>query len=195
METSVHLVSRINLWQDYVESFVKKLILKANYVTKVNVLFVCMGNICRSPTAHGVFQHFVDVDGLSESIAVDSAGTYNFHVGKKPDSRSVIAASKRNYDLSGLRARQVESSDFKKFDLILPMDNENYTDLLSQCSAIDASKIKLFLEFASQAEFAEVPDPYYGGGNGFETVLDLVEDASRGLLKYIKSSSYLKILP
>ncbi len=147
-----------------------------------------MGNICRSPTAHGVFQHLVDTAGLHEFIGVDSAGTYDYHIGKKPDSRSINAAFKRGYEISGLRARQVVSSDFEKFDFILAMDNENYSDLLTQCKTEDKNKIKLFLEFASQAEFLEVPDPYYGEGDGFETVLDLVEDASRSLLKHIKTT-------
>ncbi len=164
---------------------------------------MCMGNICRSPTAHGVFQTMVDVEGLNESIIIDSAGTYDFHIGKKPDSRSITAASNRGYDLSSLRARQVESSDFEKFDIILAMDNENYSDLLAQCNEIDPSsevdqsckvdkyKIKLFLEFASNTKLREVPDPYYSGTDGFETVLDLIEDASRGLLKYIRSAHAL----
>jgi len=158
-----------------------------NNSSPFNILFVCMGNICRSPTAHGVFQNIVDDEGLNKSISVDSAGTYNFHIGKKPDSRSIAAASKRDYDLSKLRARQVESSDFEKFNMILAMDNDNYSDLISQCSEEDRSKIKLFLEFSSQTEYLEVPDPYYSGGHGFEIVLDLVEDASRGLLNYVKT--------
>ncbi len=186
MEVSIHLVPRINLRKNYVESIGKKLILKNNSA-KICVLFVCMGNICRSPTAHGVFQYMVNANGLIESITVDSAGTYDFHVGKKPDNRAIVAASKRNYDLSCLRARQVDSTDFKNFDLILAMDNENYSDLLNQCDENYLNKVKLFLEFSSQTEYIEVPDPYYGGGKSFEVVLDLIEDASRGLLTHIKS--------
>ncbi|MFK7815810.1 MAG: low molecular weight protein-tyrosine-phosphatase [Gammaproteobacteria bacterium] len=159
---------------------------KCNGATNVNVLFVCMGNICRSPTAHGVFQSLIDLDGLSQFITVDSAGTYDFHIGKKPDARSIAAAAKRNFDLTNLRARQIVASDFKKFDLILAMDNENYLDLQSQSNNEDKGKIKLFLEFSSLPMNSEVPDPYYSGEDGFETVLDLVEDASRGLLAHIK---------
>ncbi len=154
----------------------------------INVLFVCMGNICRSPTAQGVFQSLVDKYGLNQSITVDSAGTYDFHIGKKPDSRSIAAAAARHYDLTEMRARQVKDSDFESFDLILAMDNENYSDLLSMCKKEHHNKIKLFLEFSSQTKSIEVPDPYYAGQEGFETVLDLVEDASRGLLTYIKTT-------
>ena len=154
-----------------------------------------MGNICRSPTAHGVFQHLVDTEGLNESIIVDSAGTYDFHIGKKPDSRSINAASERGYDLSSLRARQVERSDFERFEIILAMDRENYSDLLSQCNEVYADKIKLFLDFSSDKNMHEVPDPYYSGTDGFKTVLDLVEDASRGLLNYICTTHALNEIP
>jgi len=152
----------------------------------IKVLFVCMGNICRSPTAHAVFQKFVDDIGLNEVIEIDSAGTYGYHIGKKPDSRATSAAANRGYDLSVLRARKIEQSDFEKFDYLLAMDSENYEDLESKCDRQYKHKIKLFLEFAPHVEVQEVPDPYYGGLKGFEAVLDLVEDASKGLLKHIK---------
>lgn len=152
----------------------------------VDVLFVCMGNICRSPTAHGVFQKLVDQESLSKQVFVDSAGTYGYHIGKQPDSRAIKAASKRGYDLSNLRARKVAAEDFIKFDYVLAMDEENYADLLSQSDTEYHHKIKLFLEFSKYRNTKEVPDPYYGGGHGFEEVLDLVEDASSGLLEHIK---------
>lgn len=135
---------------------------------------MCMGNICRSPTAHRVFQHFVDEEGLEDVIAVDSAGTYAYNTGKKPDSRAISIAAKRGYDLSNLRARVVNPADFKKFDYILAMDNENYADLLAQCDAEYQVKVKRFLKFATKTDALEVPDPYNGGLSGFESVLDLV---------------------
>ena len=154
----------------------------------IKVLFVCMGNICRSPTAHAVFQKLVDDNELNEVIKIDSAGTYGYHIGKKPDARATSAGATRGYDLSVLRARKVERSDFENFDYLLAMDSENYADLESQCDHDFKHKIKLFLEFAQHAEVQEVPDPYYGGLKGFEVVLDLVEAASRGLLEHIKQT-------
>jgi len=147
-----------------------------------------MGNICRSPTAHGVFQKFVDDNGLGKTITVDSAGTHAYHVGKKPDGRAIAVAKQRSYNLSTLRARKVETEDFEKFDYILAMDESNYSDLLAECNKQQRHKIKLFLTFATQTKLSEVPDPYYGQEKGFETVLDLVEDASKGLLKFIKQT-------
>lgn len=152
----------------------------------VNVLFVCMGNICRSPTAHGVFQQLVKQNKFDEFVFVDSAGTYDYHIGKRPDKRSAATAATRGYDLSDLRARQVKQSDFQDFDYILAMDNENYSDLIAQSHEEYKDKVNLFLEYAKKADINEVPDPYYGGPNGFETVLDLVEEASKGLLEHIK---------
>ena len=150
------------------------------------MLFVCMGNICRSPIAHGVFKKFVEEQSLHEVIGIDSAGTYAYRIGDRPDPRARSAAAKRGYDLSKLKARKVDDSDFLQFDYVLAMDNENRQDLLELCEDSNKSKVRLFLEFASDFKLKEVPDPYYGGLNGFETVLDLVEDASRGLLEYIK---------
>ena len=147
-----------------------------------------MGNICRSPTAHSVFQQLVDEHDLNNIIEVDSAGTYAYHKGKKPDARASSIADKRGYNLSGMRARKVAEGDFEKFNYILAMDDENYIDLLSQCDNEHKHKIKHFLEFGSQTKLHEVPDPYYGGLNGFEVVLDLVEDASKGLLEHIKAT-------
>ena len=153
-----------------------------------------MGNICRSPTAHGVFQQLVSQYKLDEVVSVDSAGTFDYHIGKSPDKRATVAAANRNYDLSHLRARQVASSDFQKFDYILAMDNENYSDLVAQCNDEYKDKISLFLEYATQSNVREVPDPYYGGSHGFETVLDLVEDASLGLLEHLRATHLPKSL-
>jgi len=145
------------------------------------VLFVCLGNICRSPTAHGVFQALVDYHKLSDQFFVDSAGTAAWHIGKSPDERSQIAAKQRTYDLSKLQARQVASSDFEQFDLILAMDESNLHHLQGACPTEYLHKLALFLDY-SDSEELEVPDPYYGGVSGFDHVLDLVESASQGLL-------------
>ena len=151
------------------------------------VLFVCLGNICRSPTAHGVFQQMVDNAGLSDKIFVDSAGTAAWHIGKSPDSRSTAHAKLRGYDLSPLRARQAVSADFDQFDYVLAMDKENLSNLQDICPNGAKSAPQLFLyEFSQEFNELEVPDPYYGGEAGFEHVLDLVEDACEGLLADIK---------
>lgn len=149
------------------------------------VLFVCMGNICRSPTAEGVFRHLVEEQGLSEKIIIDSAGTHDYHIGDAPDARSQAAAARRGYDLSSLRARQVMRDDFRTFDYVLAMDEANLGLLLQQCPDDCRERLKLFLEFADDGALREVPDPYYGGARGFEEVLDLVEHAARGLLRDI----------
>ncbi len=152
-----------------------------------NVLFVCLGNICRSPTAEGVFREFVRVEGLHDEIVIDSAGTGAWHVGEPPDQRAQAAAISRGYDLSAQRARQVRSTDFEQHDLILAMDRANYDDLHALCPIQLRDRIHLFLSFARGADVDEVPDPYYGAGDGFQRVLDLVEDASRGLLDHIRA--------
>jgi protein-tyrosine phosphatase len=151
-----------------------------------------MGNICRSPTAHGVFQKMVDDHDLNKLISVDSAGTHSNFAGQRPDKRASDVAAKRGYNLTKLRARKVTSSDFEEFDYILAMDEENYTDLIEQCEEAEhKDKISRFLEFAVKADVVEVPDPYYGGVRGFEVVLDLVENASLGLLNYLKTTHML----
>ncbi len=157
-----------------------------NKEATVSVLFVCMGNICRSPTAQGVFEYLVQDEGLAGHIHIDSAGTHAYHVGESPDRRAMEAASRRGIDMGTQRARRVSEVDFQRFDLVLAMDRDNYNDLLALCPAEQAGKIRLFLEFAPQAGSEEVPDPYYGGGTGFERVLDLVEQAARGLLMEIR---------
>ncbi|MBT8092449.1 MAG: low molecular weight phosphotyrosine protein phosphatase [Gammaproteobacteria bacterium] len=149
---------------------------------QVSVLFVCMGNICRSPTAEGVFRHHVSEAGLTERIVVDSAGTHAYHVGEPPDRRAAAAAERRGVALEGIRARRVSDDDFERFHLIIAMDEDNLSRLRDQAPAEHHGKLRLFLEYSSSGE-REVPDPYYGGAAGFERVLDLVEDASRGLLK------------
>lgn len=150
------------------------------------VLFVCLGNICRSPTAEGVFRQKVEQAGLHETIRVDSAGTSAWHIGSPPDPRSVEAAGRRGYDLSPLRARQVDAPvDFLQFDLILAMDQANLAHLQALCPAACQDKVRLFLDFLPSAPTREVPDPYYGGGEGFNHVLDLVEAASDAVLTYL----------
>jgi protein-tyrosine phosphatase len=148
---------------------------------KARVLFVCLGNICRSPSAHGVFETLVAQHGLAGMIDVDSAGTAAYHVGNPPDSRSINAAAERGYQLDHLRARQAITEDFSEFTHILAMDEENLRNLQAIAPANYAGHLGLFLDFAQCVE-REVPDPYYGGDTGFGHVLDLVENASMGLL-------------
>lgn len=153
---------------------------------KVRVLFVCMGNICRSPTAEGVFRKLVTDQGLGHIIEIDSAGTHAYHVGHEPDRRAQSAARQRGIDLSSLRARQVALQDFETYDYILPMDNSNYEILTAQSPAHAKTKINLFMSFAPERNTLEVPDPYYGGQRGFEIVFDMIEAASNGLLADIR---------
>lgn len=152
----------------------------------VKVLFVCMGNICRSPTAEGVFRHIVNSAGLADKIHIDSAGTHSYHIGSTPDPRAQAAALNRNIDLSSQRARKVKGADFDEFDYVLAMDHSNYSDLRDISSEDTQDRLSLFLDFAETVSTREVPDPYYGGDQGFEHVLDLVEEASRGLLASIR---------
>ena len=155
-------------------------------ITPVRVLFVCMGNICRSPTAEGVFRDLVERENLSAHIRTDSAGTHAFHIGEPPDRRSQAAAQKRGVDLSDLRGRQAESHDFETFDYLLAMDRDNHQNLLAIAPPGGEAKVRLFLEFAEGIGTHEVPDPYYGGGDGFERVLDMIEAASVGFLDHIR---------
>ena len=150
----------------------------------MRVLFVCLGNICRSPTAEGVLRGKLEQAGLADRVEVDSAGTAGWHIGKAPDPRTCQAAAKRGYDLSALRARQVSAEDFQRFDLVLAMDHSNLRDL----KALHVGRGNgpdLFLRRYGLAT-EEVPDPYYGGEDGFETVLDLVEQACDGLIAEIR---------
>lgn len=154
---------------------------------KFSVLMVCMGNICRSPTAEGVFRHLVREAALEDRVHIDSAGTHGYHVGAPPDERSCHHAALRGYDLSPLRARRVHARDFEQFDLLLAMDWENLELLEEQCPPEHRAKLKRLMEFAPPGLGEVVADPYYGGKDGFETVLDHVEAACAGLLRHIQS--------
>lgn len=163
----------------------------------IKILFVCLGNICRSPTAQGVFEGRLAVrfdasefeaKSISDGFCIDSAGTSAWHIGKEPDKRSQLAAKQRGYDLSKLRARQVSDKDFAKFDYILAMDKANLKSLQDQCPREYQHKLALFLDYAEGSE-QEVPDPYYGGERGFNHVLDLIESASDGLISHLKQKS------
>ena len=149
-----------------------------------SILFVCLGNICRSPTAEGVFLKKSQQAGLN--VHVDSAGTAGYHIGKSPDNRSQDVAKKRGYDLTSLKSRAVAESDFETFDLIVAMDESNYADLTEKCPTALQQKIVKMMSFAT-SEFDEVPDPYYSGRKGFEIVLDLIEQASDGLINELKT--------
>ena len=153
---------------------------------KVSVLFVCMGNICRSPTAEGVFRHLVNKEGHEDWISTDSAGTHAYHIGGQPDHRSQQTAHGRGIDLSDLRARKAVENDFHEFDYVLAMDDDNYKLLTGICPSGMEDKLSLFLDFSNEYSETQVPDPYYGGDQGFERVFDLVDSASRGLLEDIK---------
>jgi protein-tyrosine phosphatase len=148
----------------------------------MRILFVCMGNICRSPTAEGVFRRLVQERVPHLPLEIDSAGTHDYHVGEAPDSRAIAAAARRGIDLRALRAREVSDDDFDRFDLILAMDRLNYVTLLERAPAPTHERIRLFMDFAAGNDREDVPDPYYGGPLGFEQVLDLAEEAATGLL-------------
>ena len=157
----------------------------------IKVLFVCLGNICRSPTAHGVFQHMIEQEGLSDLVEVDSAGTHAYHVKNPPDGRAQQAALRRKIDLSPLRARKATADDFVVFDYVLAMDEENIANLKQICPKGMEYKLGLFLDYAPDIGVTEVPDPYYGGTAGFDRVLDLVEEASRGLISHLQKEHKL----
>lgn len=158
---------------------------------KFSVLMVCMGNLCRSPTAEGVFRHLVRQAGLQDRIHVDSAGTHDYHIGAPPDDRSRHHALRRGYDLSDLRARQVHRWDFETFDLILAMDWENLALLQADCPPEHRHKLRRLMEFAPEGLGEVIADPYYGGMQGFEQVLDHVEAACEGLLQHIRREAGL----
>lgn len=155
----------------------------------VKVLFVCLGNICRSPTAEGVFKKLIRDHDLTDHIRIDSAGTHAYHIDQPPDSRAQQAAARRGIDLSGLRGRQATEQDLDEFDYVLAMDRQNYSDLVR--ISTNRNNLSLFLEYSQSYEEDEVPDPYYGGPNGFERVLDMIEDASEGLLSDIRRKHFL----
>ncbi|OUS23564.1 protein-tyrosine-phosphatase [Thalassotalea sp. 42_200_T64] len=150
-----------------------------------SVLFVCMGNICRSPSAEAVFRHKAYLSGVD--VEIDSAGTIGYHQGHKPDERSQSAGVARGYNFNGIKARKVVVEDFERFSLILAMDQENLSNLLDIAPEEHLHKVQLFLDYGLNCAEREVPDPYYGGSMGFEMVLDLIEDASDGLLKKLST--------
>jgi protein-tyrosine phosphatase len=165
----------------------------------VRVLFVCLGNICRSPTAHGVFQQRVNELGLQQQIDVDSAGTAGWHEGRSPDPRSIEAAAKQGYDLTELRASQVQQQDFQRYDYVLAMDASNLADLQQLCPPDYRGELTLFLRYGTDldglpntADSLQVPDPYYGDGDGFLQVIQLIEQASDGLLRRLISTHALQ---
>ncbi len=153
---------------------------------EVSVLFVCMGNICRSPTAEGVFAKRLADAGLDERVDVDSAGTHAYHVGEPPDPRAQRTAASRGVDLSRQRARKAVAEDFETFDYVLAMDRDNLERLREICPEGAEHKLQLFLSYAAELDIDEVPDPYYGGPAGFDRVLDMIEAAADGLLEEIR---------
>lgn len=149
---------------------------------EVSILFVCMGNICRSPAGEGVFTAMVEEAGLTDRVRVDSAGTLGYHSGEPADSRMRQSAQRRGYQLTG-RARQVSSTDLDDFDLILTMDEDNYHNVLALATNDEQrERVKSFCDYCTDHDNRSVPDPYYGGADGFEVVLDLLEDGCRGVL-------------
>jgi protein-tyrosine phosphatase len=162
--------------------------------TKIRVLFVCMGNICRSPTAEAVFRHQIRAAGVEEVIHVDSAGTHDYHAGQPPDERAQKAAGRRGYDTKELRARQIDENDFEFFDYILAMDRSNLAILQRECPPEHSHKLRLLMQYSEKFTqgMQEVPDPYFGGSQGFEHVLNMVEEAGRGLLNRICAEKSIK---
>ncbi|KGS24787.1 low molecular weight protein-tyrosine-phosphatase [Burkholderia pseudomallei] len=155
----------------------------------VAICFVCLGNICRSPTAEGVMRHQVAAAGLDGAIEIDSAGTGDWHVGEAPDARAQQAARARGYDLSALRARQIGDADFERFDLVLAMDGANLAALRKRCPPQYRGKVRLLMEFAGDGSAGDIADPYFGGARGFEQVLDQCEVACRGLLDSLRETA------
>jgi protein-tyrosine phosphatase len=155
----------------------------------MRILFVCLGNICRSPTAEGVLRAIAARECPELNLDIDSAGTANYHVGEPPDPRSIEAARRRGYDLSGLRARQVVADDFRRFDYVLAMDRANLVELQSRALEGATARLALYMSFVPGREQEEIPDPYYAGAAEFERVLDLCETAARGLIARLRSGA------
>lgn len=156
------------------------------YRQQMRILFVCMGNICRSPTAEGVTRKLLKIKGLEGVIKVDSAGTHGYHAGQPPDPRARKAALRRGIDLSRLRARQVDAVDFERFDLLLAMDRNNLDHLERACPEALKPKLGLLMRYALHFDVSDVPDPFYGSEAGFDLVLDMVEDAAQGLVETLR---------
>lgn len=154
-------------------------------MSPTSILFVCMGNICRSPSAEGVLRQRAEAAGVGHLLTIDSAGTHAYHIGEAPDGRSVAHAARRGYDLSRLRARQVQDADFAHFDYLLAMDHDNLERLQGRCPPQYRHKLQLFMQYAPNSGSAVVPDPYYGDASGFELVLDYCEAAADGLLRQL----------
>lgn len=161
-------------------------------MNKIRVLFVCMGNICRSPTAQGVFQALLVQKELEDRFEIDSAGTHAYHINEAPDLRAQKAARERGIDLGYIRARKVIFGDFEDFDYLLAMDDDNFQILMEACPDEHKSKIKYLMDFAPHIGEREVPDPYYGGKYGFERVLDMVEEASLGFLNSLQQQGHIE---
>ena len=159
----------------------------------MKVLFVCLGNICRSPTAHGVLEKQIKTHNLATQIQVDSCGTGSWHIGHAPDQRTLDAASKRGYDSSHIRARRLCAEDFQTFDYILAMDTRNLADVIKNAPLNYQGKIQLLLDYSQEKSVLEVPDPYYGGEQGFDQVFHLVEEACAGLLNYLTDKIYAEV--
>ena len=153
---------------------------------QISVLFVCTGNICRSPTAEGVFRQKVEKASLENIILIDSAGTIAFHTGESPDPRSQQAAKNRGIDLSDLQARPINAQDFDEFDFLIALDRSHLEAMQKQAPENCTAQVRLLMDFASDADIEDVPDPYYGGPDGFEDVLNLIEDAAEGLLQEVR---------
>ena len=153
------------------------------------VLFVCTGNICRSPSAEGVFRALIAREGLAGRVDTDSAGTAGYHLGEHPDPRSCEAAQRRGINIHKLRARRVAVGDFAAFDLVLAMDRGHHAQLSRLCPPEMRDRLRLFLDFAPQLGIEDVPDPYYGGQDGFERVLDMIEAGCQGILRHIRETA------
>lgn len=172
------------------KAYLKTLAQRVGTGQPVRVLMVCMGNICRSPTAHGVLQKMVQETHMQQAIEVDSAGTHDYHIGAAPDARAQQHALARGYDLSAQRARQLQRQDFADFDLILVMDAANEAAARALCPAGQEQRLARLTQFCQRLHSDHVPDPYYGGATGFEQVLDLVEDACQGLLAQLSADRH-----
>ena len=171
-----------------IADFLRRVLALRRPEPRCRILFVCMHNICRSPTAEAVFRRHVEQAGLADDVQCASAGIYDFYLGAAPDGRARAAALQRGYDMSRLRARHVTDSDFERFDMILAMDRQNMAALRERCPPAHKDKLQLLMHFAKQHSATDVPDPYFGPARGFEVVLDMVEDACGELLQHVRST-------